>query len=399
MAMGRSDDPPSDGVGRRVRAARKLAPGLTQEALASRMHVSTSLVKAVEQGRAPASPAFVAAAARALGLTVFDLYGQATPRFGEERRHIADLETAVITGPALASDDPPEPGVDLARRAREVAELHRRSQYERSSALLPGLLEDLHTAAAQAPPGEQREELHRLLAETYGCALICLHRLGSPLSGQAAERAATAARDSGDPLLAALAEAEMGLPLLHRGAYDAAMRLTERAVHDIADLPTSPESATIRGYLHLRGAILTARQGKPSDADAHLAEAEDYASQLPPVADLYDTAFCLANVRIHAVAAAVELGDGTTAVSRDTPLPPGTMTSRLGHHHVDLARAWLLHGDREKAFGELNQARQIAPQLTRYHPQVHETLAVLAESDRRRTDSLTGFARWAGVQL
>lgn len=392
-------DLPGDGVGRRVRAARKLAPGLTQAALATRMHVSTSLVKAVEQGRVPASPAFVAGAARALGLTVFDLYGQASPRFGEERRHVADLETAVMAGPALASDDPPVDEAELVHRAREIARLHRRSAYDRSSALLPALLEDLHTAAAATRAGHDRERLHRLLAEVYGCAVICLHRLGSPLSGQAAERAATVAQESGDPLLAALAQAETGLPLLHRGSYAAAQRITETAARSIADKATTPETATIRGYLHLRGAIVAARQGQSDSADAHLAEAEGYAAELPDVSDLYDTAFCIANVRIHAVATAVEVGDGTTAVSRETPLPPGTMTSRLGHHHVDLARAWLLHGNREKAFSELHQARRLAPQLTRYHPQVHETLVVLAESDRRRTDSLTGFARWAGVRL
>ena len=122
-------------------------------------------------------------------------------------------------------------------------------------------------------------------------------------------------------------------------------------------------------------------------------------STLPELSDLFDTAFCSANVTIHSVAAAVELGDGTTAVSRNKPLPPGMMISRQGHHHVDLARAWLLHGDRDRAFVELNVARRLAPQLTRYSPQVRETLVVLAEPDRRKTDSLTGFARWAGVRL
>ncbi|MHA6616100.1 hypothetical protein [Pseudonocardia sp. DLS-67] len=43
------------------------------------------------------------------------------------------------------------------------------------------------------------------------------------------------------------------------------------------------------------------------------------------------------------------------------------------------------------------RARQIAPLQTRYHPQVRETVATLAESDRRRTDTLAGFARWAGL--
>jgi hypothetical protein len=75
------------------------------------------------------------------------------------------------------------------------------------------------------------------------------------------------------------------------------------------------------------------------------------------------------------------------------------LSSRLGHHHVDLARAALLHGRRDQVLAELNTARAMAPQLTRYHPQAHETVVTLAHQDRRRSDSLATFARWAGIQL
>lgn len=393
------DDHSRTGVGRRVRAARKLAPGLTQAALAARMHVSTSLVKAVEQGRVPASPAFVAAAARALSMTVYDLYEQPTPRFGVERAGVSELETAVMAGPALAGDAAGAALSDLAARVRHIAALQRRSRYDASSAELPDLLADLHTAAALVTGDHDSEHVHNMLATVYGAAVICLHRLGSSLTGQAAERAAHSAQCSGDPLLAALADAEVGLPLMHRGAYEPAQRITDRARDGLVDQPTGDGVLSIRGYLHLRSAILAARKGDRQSSDSHLAEARHCGQHLPELADLYDTAFCSANVTIHAVAAAVELGDGTTAVGRDEPLPAGTMTSRLGHHHVDLARAWLLHGDRDKAFASLQTARRIAPQLTRYHPQVRETLSVLAETDRRRTDSLSGFARWAGIAM
>lgn len=205
------------GVSAKVKAARKLVPNLTQAAPADRMHVSVSLVRAVEQGRAPASPSFVAAAAKALRVTVYDLYDQPTPRFGEERAHIAELETAIMAGFALATDHPHEPLETLAAQVTEIQRLQRRSKYDRSSLAMPDLLAQLHTAASQATGGEA-EQAHRLLTMLYECALICLHRLGSPLAGQAAERAAAAADQSGDPLLAALTRVEVGLPLMHRGA-------------------------------------------------------------------------------------------------------------------------------------------------------------------------------------
>lgn len=44
--------------------------------------------------------------------------------------------------------------------------------------------------------------------------------------------------------------------------------------------------------------------------------------------------------------------------------------TRRGHHHIDLARARLIHGDRTGALTELQQAKLIAPQKARHHPMV-----------------------------
>lgn len=45
-----------------------------------------------------------------------------------------------------------------------------------------------------------------------------------------------------------------------------------------------------------------------------------------------------------------------------------------------------------------HRARRICPLQTRYHPQVRETVATLADTDRRRTDSVAEFARWVGAK-
>jgi hypothetical protein len=42
--------------------------------------------------------------------------------------------------------------------------------------------------------------------------------------------------------------------------------------------------------------------------------------------------------------------------------------------------------------------KQIASQLTRYHPQVHETVHILAMQDARSTASLRHFAAWCGIR-
>jgi hypothetical protein len=99
-------------------------------------------------------------------------------------------------------------------------------------------------------------------------------------------------------------------------------------------------------------------------------------------------------VNIHDIAVPVELADGTTAVSRaaDVTLPPTIAPSRVGHYWIDLSRAWLLHGDRRQALDSLHQARRIAPQLTRYHLQVRETVHTLAIQDARTSGSLRNYS-------
>jgi transcriptional regulator with XRE-family HTH domain len=386
------------GIGGRVAQQRKLH-GLTQVQLAHRAHVSLSLLRKVEQGSAPASPAFTAAVATALRTTVAELYDQPTVRYGAERDHVAEVETAVMEGPAGLSADP-VPSLDvLAAQVDQIAELQRRSRYRESSAHLPALLAQVHTAAALAPTGAHQERAHHLLATLYGCVVICLHRLTSPLVSQAADRAADAARFSGDPLLAALCDQERALPLMYRGAYDTAQRIVTRAHESITDQPASPQALSVRGAMHLRSAIIAARRHDAATSDAHHTEARELASRLPAHANFYDTAFCTPNVHIHSVAAAVEMQDGTTAVARNASyvLPPRTMRSRLAHHNIDLSRAWLLHGDHAQALCALNIARRTAPQQTRYHPMVAETILSLARTERRRSDTLSSFAAWMGI--
>lgn len=390
-------------VGARVRMARKLA-GLTQDVLADRMHVSTSLLRKVEQGTAPPSAAFTAAAAKALSVTTYDLYDQPAPRFGEERRPIGLLETAVVAGYDLAELDLPTEYTlaALAKRIDVLEPFRRASRYDKCAEHLPVLIADLHTSAEQVSGTQEAELASVLLARAYSIAAITLYRLGSPLAATAAEKAVEAARRSNDPILLARAQGERALSLMHRGAFDVATRITSQA---LLSLPTPGEvddslgAHAIAGFLHLRLAIIASRTSNQPTSDLHLAEAADHAQHVPDSSDFLGTAFGPSNVQIHCVAAAVELGDGTLAVSRDRPIPPGVVQSRVAHHHVDLARGWLLHGDRSKALASLQTARSIAPQLTRYHPQARETIVALAEQDRRSTETVANLAHWAGVRL
>ncbi|MEV0358852.1 hypothetical protein AB0H71_22620 [Nocardia sp. NPDC050697] len=80
-------------------------------------------------------------------------------------------------------------------------------------------------------------------------------------------------------------------------------------------------------------------------------------------------------------------------------LPASIVPTRAGHHWQDVSRAWLLVGKPDKALDALNRARRIAPQQTRLHPAVRETVHGIAAAQRRQTHSLTGFASWLGMQV
>jgi Tfp pilus assembly protein PilF len=112
----------------------------------------------------------------------------------------------------------------------------------------------------------------------------------------------------------------------------------------------------------------------------------------------YGLAFGPSNVAQHEVAVAVELEDGAEAVrrSRNVRLGPRVPSVRRGHHYIDLARGYVMAGDNAGALRALQQARRIAPQQTRHHPMVRETVLTIA-SARRGREELSQFALWLGV--
>ncbi|AHH94521.1 helix-turn-helix domain-containing protein [Kutzneria albida] len=394
---------PADSVGRRVAKLRKLR-GLTQRQLAERAHFSHQTVQAVEQGKQPPSPAFTAAAARALGLGVLDLTGQPydslISRHGTEQAHVPALEQAITEGRHAGVEGELMSLEELAA-CMEAVNVHRRnSRYADVAKELPTLLRQLHVLARELPLGNASERAHGLLANAYAQAMSTLHRLGHlSLAGWAGERCMWASERCGDPLRVAVADFHQALALLNSGGYSVGQRLLDAAAHDIRDLPSTSETLAVRGSLHLRSAIIAARSSNPVDAEAHLTEAREMARHVTD-GHYYETSFSAANVEIHSVAVPVELCDGTTAVRRgaELQLPVEVNSSRRGHHYIDLARGWLLHGNREKALKTLNRARRITPQLTRYHPTVRETVMALVSTDKRSTESLSNFATWCGIR-
>jgi transcriptional regulator with XRE-family HTH domain len=396
---------PDESVGQRVAQFRRLR-GLTQLQLAELAGVSLSLVRRVEQGQVPATPAFISAVARALKSSPAELQGQpfrgSTPQADRAHAAIGPLR-AEVAMPAILDDDiAPRPAAELQARVTAASQLAHRVQLVRLGDDLPGLLADLRTAAAHADD-RLAPQIQAMLAETWSNARMIARVLGYPdLAQSMAERYAQAAERSGDPYAIAIGTSLRAAELIQvdRGRTAAALLSTTRQATGEPGESGPPQAWAAWGWSHLQSALAAARGASDAvTADAHLAEAGRAAGHLRADADHYRMTVNRANVAIWSVGIAVELGNGAEAVRRAGTIREfaGVTPNRVSHHYIDLARGHLYAGDRNAALAALITARKLAPQQTRYHPQVRETVRILARLERRRTDSLAAFTSWLGM--
>jgi transcriptional regulator with XRE-family HTH domain len=90
------------------------------------------------------------------------------------------------------------------------------------------------------------------------------------------------------------------------------------------------------------------------------------------------------------------LHDTVNAIRRSIDTYDPVPAVRRGHHYIDLARGYVMAGDNEGSLRCLQAARRIAPQQTRHHPMVRETVLSIA-SARRGREELSLFASWLGL--
>lgn len=401
--------PGETSAGQRVAELRKLR-GFTQRELSTRAAVSYSLVSKVESGSCPATPTFLTAVARALRVDIAELTGQpyrgTTARDDAIHAPIAELrrEIVVYDRPPDQYEGPIPQLSDLRERVANATRMRQAGSYVRLGAALPTLICDLR-AAIHSAHGTTQESAYGMLAEAYDAARALAYKLGYlDLASLLVTRHAYAASHSGDPLETAVGDTMRAHEMISVGEFRAAentMTTTLRRIEDTAG-GDDAASLSVHGYLHLEAGLATARAGNADATEGHLAEARAIADRIGADRDDYRLAFGPTNVDIWSVGLAVELGDGAKAVARAAQirLPSSTPRERASHYFIDLARGQLWHGGpsaRESVLSSLLAAREIAPTHTRYHPMVRETVRALARLERRKTDSLAGFAKWLGM--
>ncbi|MGI5171711.1 helix-turn-helix domain-containing protein [Spirillospora sp. CA-253888] len=393
------------GTGTNIAVLRKAA-GLTQDQLAQRANISKSLLSKVEIGDRSASHALVAAVARALHVPIERVHGQPFDAVEASATHAPiDQLRAVLRTYDLPPDEHarPRPLRALGAELQAAADLRRRGHYTRLGQHLPGLLREL-TAAALAATGDDRRTAFGLLVSGYYAAHGLAYRLGyGDLAESIEHKLAWAADHAEDPLAAALADWTRVNSFQAAGDYDHGLQILDRARTDLTPglQDGGPAASVLAGSMHLRAVTLASRAGDPGAVSEHLAAAHGLADEFGDDQVRYHLTFGPANIRIHALAAHVELGQIDKAVELGAAFAPplSVPPTRVGHHYIDLARAYLEAGDRSATLRALQQARQAAPEQTRYHPMVRETTRVLISLHRRSNRDLTLLATWLGLTV
>jgi XRE family transcriptional regulator, fatty acid utilization regulator len=389
---GTMDDLP----GRRLAAVRA-SRHLTQRRLAERAHVSVSLITKVETGARVATPALMAACARALGVAETDLID------GSDHQPSADptldrLRTALdLLDTDPDPDVPARPVAELAVAVHDVNRTAQAARYRQAATALPGLLAELHLAATTSPTGDRA---HALLTEATRVGHTTGLSLGRPdLSALALARMDQAAQRSGRyaPGWRAVRDYLRITTTMRSKDFTAARRLHRAALQhlDGTDLG-DPGIVVARGQLHLGAAVIAARTGDADGAHAELEEARRMAEMTGENhLEEFWMGFGPANVSSHRVIVAIELGECAKAITLGERIdfPSGWLPSRIGHLHLDLARAHLWTANPDGALAALRNARSVAPQQAHRHPSARATIEALMRG-RRPNEAVRAFAAW-----
>lgn len=385
-------------TGARIARARR-ARRLTQRELADLSHVSYSTLTKVEQGVLPASPAVTGALARALSVSVAELNGQ--PYLDELRQDqldgliqpIRDALNVYDLGPD--PDVTPRPVAELEAHADRLCAQVRATNIKQVAADLPGLMQEATTAAHLAPDDRN----WRVLASTYRTAYDVTTKLGFPDLGTVAlDRLEWSAQRASDPLLSGMRQYMRGVAYLRAGDCRTGKRLVRLGMATLEQAEAGRARDVLTGQLHLGAAVLCARDQDEGAAEGHLGEAQRIAELTGPAEKVHWVSFGPTNVGVHRVSVLAELDHYQRAVevAERMTIPDGWPPSRLAHHCAEVARAQMWTGRTDAAFKNLQRARKLAPQQTRYHPLVRETFAGLESAKRRMPDTFGNYGAWLG---
>lgn len=288
---------------------------------------------------------------------------------------IAALADALHVGEA---DYPWRDRARLERDVQRAWELRQASEYARLGDLLTDLLQDVSSRQSDAVPA-----IHAYNLASSLCKGIGAHEMSAVF----ADRAYQASRQHGNPLLIGAAKMRVANVYLAAGHYAEAIAVAAGAAEDLPPRSDSPaEEIAAFGSLVLTAAVAAARKGEAAQAWEFLGHAKAATAFYDrDHADLY-AVFGPANLAIHGVQIATDLGDGREALRRAQRADPGRLPAVLRERRttllIDIARAQHIQRDNASASETLLEAERVAPLEVRYSGAARRLLGELLTAGR-----------------
>jgi transcriptional regulator with XRE-family HTH domain len=385
-------------AGQRIARARRRR-GLSQAVLAGLVGRSESWLSQVERGRRSVdSHTVLTRLADVLRIDVEELAAGDRQTEGHVYEAAPAIEQAMMRPGVYCAGDPPVVLAHLRAAARAAYRDYQATRYNAAGRAVPGLIRDAEAAGYEDPAA------CRVRALVYDTAAALLNRTGEKaLAWTAADRAVSAAAQSGDPLVTAASAWRMSYAITGRGHPAEALELAMTAIAALghATRQRSAEQLSVYGALHLAAATASAAVYDHVQAARLLAMAMGIAGETGDANHL-GTAFGPVNVSLHAIAVALRFGDARTAAETGEALDPAALpaacTGRRAQLHLDLARAYAMRRQDAASLNVLLAAEKLSPELVRYDAGTHEILSVLLRREHRpSTPELRPLARRAGV--
>jgi transcriptional regulator with XRE-family HTH domain len=392
-------------MGARIRAYRKRL-GLSQEVVAHRLGKSRRWLQKVEAGELLVEKLHdVLELADVLHVQPSELVDRPVPMAtagpgGQDL--MVPLRRALLSAPygrQLAGAEPARVRSDF-----ELAcQLYQARRYVELVQMLPALVAGGRDWLAHAPD-EQLPDASWLLVNLHCMTSSLCQRFGDlGLAWVGVTLADHIAERLGQPLQQAVVARRVVNLLFYEGRYGEAGDGAIAAAEQLASAPETPEQLSARGSLVLKGAVSAARLDDATRAWREHGQAAELAERLGAVdADHLWTAFGPANVELHGLDLALNLGNPREAVRRADRLDPRRLAvpERKARYWIDVSRAYMAESRRDDAaaVSALLEAERSDPWEVQHQAVVRAVVRVLLHRERRSaTPGLRGLAERVGV--
>ena len=393
-------------VGDRVAFYRRRR-GMTQATLAAMVSRSEDWLSKVERGdRQVRRLDVISELAQALRVPLEDLLGQ--PVLLEDDDQATDDDVPAVREALMShrrlsrtlfgSSGAPAELASTENIAEFVWTDYQRGRTGKVIAALPNLLRSAQ-ALEDAPLQGQESRCWAVSARIHHLAATTLAKIGEvDLAWIAAERAMTAAEQSGDPVALASAARAGTHALLAVGRFDEAVDLGDTAAEWLKGQISEedPAALSVLGMLYLRTAVAAAHRQDRSTSNHLLALASEKARILGHDGNYWHTSFGPTNVALHRVATGLSLDDVSWVIEQGSRIDSSHMpVERSVAHKIDLARANSYQARDDDALTYLLDAEESAPQLVHHSAVVREVVKAMlrrARASMTRESPLGGLA-------